>query len=158
MFSSKSSATHHGGVTPPSCCPSPEELDLPALMELSPQFSSVEFSRSKSSRLTLCDSMNAACQASLSIINSWSLPKLMSTESVMSSNHLILCHHLLLLPSIFPSIRVFSNQSALCITWPKYGIYSLARDRTWASCTGSTVLATGPPGKSQHTFNLGNFA
>ena len=120
MFSSKSSATHHGGVTPPSCCPSPEELDLPALMELSPQFSSVEFSRSKSSRLTLCDSMNAACQASLSIINSWSLPKLMSTESVMSSNHLILCHHLLLLPSIFPSIRVFSNQSALCITWPKY--------------------------------------
>ena len=55
----------------------------------------------------------AACQASLSITNSWSPPKLMSIESVMSSNHLILCHPLLLLPSIFPSIRVFSNESAL---------------------------------------------
>ena len=57
----------------------------------------------------------AACQASLSIINSWSLLKLMSVESVMPSNHLILCHPLLLLPSIFPSIRVFSNESALHI-------------------------------------------
>ncbi|XDA73677.1 hypothetical protein R6Z07F_003896 [Ovis aries] len=62
----------------------------------------------------------AACQASLSIINSWSLLKLMSIESVMSSNHLILCRPLLLLPSIFPSIRVFSNESPLCIRWPKY--------------------------------------
>ena len=57
----------------------------------------------------------AAHQASLSITNSWSLPKLMSIESVMSSNHLILCHPLLLLPSIFPNIRVFSNESALHI-------------------------------------------
>ena len=61
-----------------------------------------------------------ACQASLSITYSQSLPKLMSIESVMPSNHLILCHPLLLLPSIFPSIRVFSNDSALCMRWPKY--------------------------------------
>ena len=61
--------------------------------------------------LTLCDPMNAARQASLSITNSRSLPKLMSIESVMPSKHLILCCPLLLLPSIFPSIRVFSNES-----------------------------------------------
>jgi len=66
----------------------------------------------------------AACQVSLSITNSWSLPKLMSIESVMPSNHLILCHPLLLLPSIFPSIRVFSNESALHIRWPKYWSFS----------------------------------
>ena len=64
----------------------------------------------------------AARQASLSIINSRSPPKLMSIESVMLSNHLILCCPLLLPPSIFPSIRVFSNESALCIRWPKYCI------------------------------------
>ena len=62
----------------------------------------------------------AARQASLSITNSRSLPKPMSIESVMPSSHLILCHPLLLPPSIFPSIRVFSNESALCIRWPKY--------------------------------------
>ena len=61
----------------------------------------------------------AAHQASLSITNSWSLLKLMSIESVMPSNHLIHCHPLLLLPSILPSIRVFSNESVLCISWPK---------------------------------------
>ena len=61
----------------------------------------------------------AAHQASLSITNSRSLLKLMSIKSVMSSNHLILCHPLLLLPSIFPSIRVFSYESVLCIRWPK---------------------------------------
>ena len=61
---------------------------------------------------------------SLSIINSWSLLKLMSTESVMPSNHLILCHPLFLPPSIFPSIRVFSNQSVLHIRWPKYWSFS----------------------------------
>ena len=61
-----------------------------------------------------------AHQASLSITNSQSLPKPMSTQSVMPSNHLILCHPLLLLPSIFCSIRVFSNESALLIRWPKY--------------------------------------
>ena len=62
----------------------------------------------------------AACQASLSITNSQSLPKLISIELVMPSNHFILCHPLLLLPSIFPSIRVFSNESAIRITWLKY--------------------------------------
>ena len=62
----------------------------------------------------------AACQASLSITNSRSLPKTMSIESVMSSNHFILCRTFLLLPSIFPSISVFSNRSALHIRWPKY--------------------------------------
>ena len=62
----------------------------------------------------------AACQASLSIINSRSLLKLMYIEPVMPSNHLILCCPLLLLPSIFPSIRVFSNESVLGIRWPKY--------------------------------------
>ena len=62
----------------------------------------------------------AACQASLSIINSWSLPKLMSIESVMPSSHLILCCPLLLPPSIFPSIRVFSKESVLRIRWPNY--------------------------------------
>ena len=66
----------------------------------------------------------AARQASLSITNSWNLPKLMSIESVMPSNHLILCHPLLLLPSIFPNIRVFSNESALHIRWPKYWSFS----------------------------------
>ena len=68
----------------------------------------------------------AACQASLSITTSWSLLKLMSIELVMPSNHLILCHPFLLLPSIFPSIRVFSNESALCIRWPKYWSFSFS--------------------------------
>ena len=66
----------------------------------------------------------AAHQASLSITNSRSFPKLMSTELVMPSNHLILCRPLLLLPSIFPSIRVFSSESALHIMWPKYWSFS----------------------------------
>ena len=66
----------------------------------------------------------AAHQASLSNTNSWSLLKPMSSESVMPSNHLILCHPLLLLPSIFASIRVFSNESALRIRWPKYWSFS----------------------------------
>ena len=65
----------------------------------------------------------AAHQASLSITNSQSLPKLMSIESVMPSNHLLLCHPLLLLPSIFCSIRVFSNESGFHIRWPKYWSY-----------------------------------
>ena len=65
-----------------------------------------------------------ACQASLSITNCWSLLKPMSIESVMPFNHLILCRPLLLLPSIFPSIRVFSNEANLCIRWPKYWSFS----------------------------------
>ena len=68
----------------------------------------------------------AAHQASLSITNSQSLLKLMFIKSVISSNHLILCHPLLLLPSIFPSIRVFSNESVLHIRWPKYWIFSFS--------------------------------
>ena len=68
----------------------------------------------------------AACQASLSITNSRSLPKLMSIESVMPSNHLILCHPLLLLPSVFLSIWVFSNESALNIWCPKYWSFSFS--------------------------------
>ena len=68
----------------------------------------------------------AARQASLSITNSWGLLKLMSIELVMPPNHLILCHPLLLLPSVFPSIRVFSNESALQIRWPKYWSFSFS--------------------------------
>ena len=68
----------------------------------------------------------AAHQAFLSITNSWSLLKLTSIESVMPSNRLILCCPLLLLPSIFPSIRVFSNESVLCIRWPKYWSFSFS--------------------------------
>ena len=66
------------------------------------------------------------CQASLFITSSWSLLKLMSIESVMPSNHLILCHLLLLPPSIFPNIRVFSNESVLHIRWPKYWSFSFS--------------------------------
>ena len=86
-------------------------------------FSSVQFSRSIVYH-SLWPPWTAARQASLSITNSWSLPKLMSIELVMPSNHLILCRPLLLPPSIFPSIRVFSNESALRIRWPKYWSFS----------------------------------
>ena len=82
-------------------------------------FSSVQFSRSVVSN-------SAARQASLSITNSWSLLILMSIESVMPSNHVILCCLLLLPPSIFPSIRVFSNESVLPIKWPKYWSFSFS--------------------------------
>ena len=68
----------------------------------------------------------ATHQASLSITNSWNLLKLMAIESVMPSNHLILCHPLCLPPSIFPSIRVFSNESVLRIRWPKYWSFSFS--------------------------------
>ena len=84
-----------------------------------------QFSSVARSCPTLCDPANrAARQASLSITNSRSPLKPMSIESVMPSNHLILCRPLLLLPSIFPSIRVFSNESALRIRWPKYWTFS----------------------------------
>ena len=75
--------------------------------------------------LTLCDPMNCSTPASLPFTISWSMLKLTFIESVMPSNHLILCHPLLL-PSIFPSIRVLSNESALCITWPKYWRFSFS--------------------------------
>ena len=84
--------------------------------------------------------LTTARQASLFITNSRSLLKLMSIESVMPSNHLILCCPLLLLPSIFPSIRVFSNESVLCITWPKY----------WSSASASIL-----PMIFQDSFPLG---
>ena len=74
--------------------------------------------------LLFANPWTAAHQASLSITNSWSLLKLMSIESVTPSNHLILCHPLLLLPSIYPSTWVFSNESALRIRWPKYWSFS----------------------------------
>ena len=96
-------------------------LDFPWLQDRI-QFSSVQFSCSVVSDFVT--PWTAACQASLSITNSWSLPKAMSIELVMPSNHLILCHSLLLLPSIFSSIRVFSNESALRIRWPKYWSFS----------------------------------
>ena len=85
---------------------------------------SVQFSSVAHSCLILCDPWTAACQGSLSITNSCSLPRLMSIESVMSPNHLILCCPLLLLTSIFPNIRVFYNESALHIRWPKYWSFS----------------------------------
>ena len=90
------------------------EVLLKAVLELS------QSAQSLSPVLLFATPWTAACQASLSITNSWSLLKLMSIKSVMPSNHLILCRPLLLPPSIFPSIRVFSNESALCIRWPKY--------------------------------------
>ena len=86
----------------------------------------VQFSSVTQLCLTLCDPWTAAHQAFLSIINSWSLFKIMSMESVMRSNHLILCHPILLLPSIFPSIRGFSNESALRIMWPKNWSFSFS--------------------------------
>ena len=71
-------------------------------------------------------SWTAAHQASLSITNSWSLLKLVSIELVMPSSHLILSRPLLLLPSVLPSIRIFSNESVLCIRWPKYWSFSFS--------------------------------
>ena len=82
-------------------------------------FSSVQYTSVAQSSLTLTTPWTTARQNPLSLTNCWSLPKVISTESVMPSNHLILCCPLLLLPSIFPSIRVFSNESALRIRWPK---------------------------------------
>ena len=89
-------------------------LNLFAIVKSNIQFRSVT-----QSCPTLCDPINCSNQASLSITNSWNLPKLMSIESVMPSNYLILCCPLLLLPPIPPSIRVFSNESALCMRWPQ---------------------------------------
>ena len=84
-------------------------------------FSSVQFSS-----VTLCDPMNCSTQASLSITNSQSPPKLMSIKSVMPSSHLILCRPLFLLAPILPSIRVFSNESTLRMRWPKHWSFSFS--------------------------------
>ena len=80
----------------------------------------IQFSSVTQSSLTLCNPMNSARQASLSTTNTRSSPKLMSIKLVMPSSHLILCHPLLLLPPIPPSIKVFSSESTLCMMWPKY--------------------------------------
>ena len=101
-----------------------ERVPLPLLVfswMLYSYFSSVQFSCSVMSD-SFWPPWISACQASLSITNSQSLFKFMFTESVMQCNHLILCHPLLLLPSIFHSIRVFSNESALCNSWPNNGV------------------------------------
>ena len=86
----------------------------------------VQFSSVTQSCPTLCDPWTVAHQASLSITNSWSLLKLMSIEWAMPSNHFILCRPLLLLPSIFPGIKVFSIESVLLIWWPKYWSFSFS--------------------------------
>ena len=96
------------------------EADSLPLSHLGSPDSFIQFTSFAQSCLTLCNSMDCSMPASLSITNSWSLVKLMSIESVMPSNYLILCHRLLLLPSIFPSIRAFSNESVLRIRCPKY--------------------------------------
>ena len=97
--------------------------NLGNLKKVSYQFSSVQ---SLSHIRLFATPWTTACQASLSITNSWSLLKLMSIELVMPSNHLILCCPLLLLPSIFPSIRIVSNESVLCISCPKYWSFSFS--------------------------------
>ena len=83
--------------------------------------------------LILCDPWTVAPQASLSFTISWSLLRLTSIESVMPSNYLILCHPLLLLPSIFASIRVFSNELALHIKWPKYWSFSISPSNEYSN-------------------------
>ena len=110
--------------------------------------SSVQFSSVAQSCPTLCDPVTAACQASLSFTTSRSLLKLTSFKSVMPSNHLVLHHSLFLLPSNFPSIRVFSNESALCIRWPKYYINKLMvvsaneEERIQEKIRGSFILVS----------------
>ena len=95
----------------------------PSLITASVQFSSIQL---LSCVWVFATPWTAACRAFLSITSAWSLLKLMSIELVMPSNHLILCHCLLLLPSIFSNIRVFSKESVLCISWPKYWSFSFS--------------------------------
>jgi len=113
-------ACAHGGPQNVANCTPHRQAPLMEGLGLPVQFSSVQSSVMSNSATP----WTAACQASLSITHSLSLPTLMSIESVVPSNHLILCHPLLLLPSIFPSIRLFSNESALRIKWPKYWSFS----------------------------------
>ena len=86
---------------------------------------SIKFSSVAQSCPTLCDTMDCSTPG-FPVHHSWSSPKLMSIESVIPSNHLILWHPLLLLPSIFPSIKVFSNESVFCMRWPKYWSFSFS--------------------------------
>ena len=106
-------------IVPSSTASRNTRARLPVL----PWFSSVQ---SLSHIQLFATPWTTASQAALSITNCQSLPKHMSIELVMPSNHLILCHPLILLPSIFPSIRVFSNESALPIRWPKYWSFSFS--------------------------------
>ena len=124
IYSSYYLHIHYHVQNPVSCSGHNTEGDKPC--SLSSQSNSFQFSSVQSlSHVQLSVTpWTTACQASLSITNSQSLPKLMSIESVMPSSHLIFCHILLLPPSIFPSIRVFSNDSVLCIRWPKYWSFS----------------------------------
>ena len=92
---------------------------------------------------TLCNSLDSACQASLSSTISQNLLKPMSIESVMPSSRLILCHPRLLLPSIFPSIRVFSNELALCIKRPKYWSFSFSISPSSEHSGSSSLGLTG---------------
>ena len=102
-------------------------IGISSLVLTKPLWSITQYQSVQSlNRVRLCVTpWTAARQASLSITNSWSPPKPMSIVSVLPSNHLVLCRPLLLLPSIFPSIRVFSNELALRIRWPKYWSFSL---------------------------------
>ena len=100
-----------------------EDSQVPALHVYTHEFSLIQ---SLSHVQIFVTPWTAARQASLSITSSWNLLKLMSIKSVMPSNHLILCHPLLLLPSIFPSIRVFFSESVLHIRWPKYLSFSFS--------------------------------
>ena len=94
------------------------------MVNYTPNYHSVQFSSVTQSCPLFATPRTSALQASLSITNSQSSPKLMCIESVMPSSHLILCRPLLLLPPILPSIRVFSNESTLCMRWPKYWSFS----------------------------------
>ena len=104
----------------------PEYEIFTAIIYSDPWFASSQSVQSLSPVQLIATPWTAARQVSLSITNSQSLLKFMSIESVMPSNHFILCHPLLLPPSIFPSIRVFSNESALCFRWSKYWSFSFS--------------------------------
>ena len=117
---------------------------------------SVQFSCSVVSNSLRPLGLHAVHQASLSITKSWSLLKLMSIKLVMPSNHLILCRPLLLPPSIFPSIRIFSNESVLRIRWPKY--WTPLRDHVKKN-TGEALFHTRGQGPPWHSFqNTGNIS
>ena len=118
LFSTASSAVN-------LACTALGELILPFLPQLSAHCDQLQFSSVTQSCPTLCDSRDCNTPGLPAPHNSRSLPKLLSIESMMQFNHLILCHPLLL-PSIFPSIRVFSKESVLCIRWPSIGVLASA--------------------------------
>ena len=110
---------------------------LVALIQI--PINNVQFSSLSQSCLTLCDPMGCSTPGFLVHTNSWSLLKLMSIELVMPSNHLILCHPLLLLPSVFPSIRVFSTESVLHIRWPKYWSFSISPSNKYSGLISFSI-------------------